>query len=148
MKVTKVFLKILCPRSRSPRGQGHQKMWLLKGVVPRNVVSKHEVNMFTNKEVTTNVRVFRKFYVQGQGHPGVKVTKGCCCWKVLSQGILCPNMMSICLLIRKLWPMLKFFQNSMSKVKVIKGSRSPNDVPTERSCPKECYVQIWSEYLY
>ena len=50
-------------------------MLLLKGVVPRNVVSKYDVNMFANKEVMANVKVFPKFYVQGQGHQGVKVTK-------------------------------------------------------------------------
>ena len=40
------------------QGQGHPGMWLLKGVVPRNVVSRYEVNMFANKEVMTNVQVF------------------------------------------------------------------------------------------
>ena len=33
-------------------------MCLLKGLVPRNVMSKYEVNIFTNKEVMANVKVF------------------------------------------------------------------------------------------
>ena len=54
----KFFSKILCPRSRSSRGKGHQTIGLLKGLVPTNVVSKYEVNIFTNKEVMANVKVF------------------------------------------------------------------------------------------
>ena len=40
--------------------------------VTKVCVCKYEVNMFTNKEVMANVKVFGKFYVQGQCHPGVK----------------------------------------------------------------------------
>jgi hypothetical protein len=62
----------------SSRGQGHQGVRLMKGNVQRNVMSKYEVNMFTNEEVMANGKVFiRKFYVQGQCHPGVKVIKVC-----------------------------------------------------------------------
>ena len=49
-------------------------MCLQKGVVPRDVVYKYEVNMFTNKEVMANVKVFRKFY--GQGHQRVWLLNG------------------------------------------------------------------------
>ena len=58
MANVKVFSKILCPRSRSSRGQGHQTIGLLKGLVPTNVVSKYEVNIFNNREVMVNVKVF------------------------------------------------------------------------------------------
>jgi hypothetical protein len=40
-------------RSRS-KSMGQQK-----GLVPRNVVSKYEVNPFINKEVMTNIKAFR-----------------------------------------------------------------------------------------
>ena len=45
------------------------------------------------------------------------------------------NMKALSLLVRKLWPRLKFFKSrSNFKVKV---TRSKMMVPCERSCPKE-----------
>ena len=47
---------------------------------------------------------------------------------------------SLPLLVRKLWPRLKFFK-SRSNVKV-KVTRSKILVPMERSCHKECIYEI------
>ena len=55
-------------------------------------------------------------------------------------------MKALPLLIRKLWPRLKFFK-SRSNVKV-KVTRSKILVPTERSCDKECTYVIWKPYLF
>ena len=62
-------------------------------------------------------------------------------WKVLSQGIHMCNMRALSLLVRKLWPRLKFFKRrSNFKVKV---TRSKILVWCERSCHKECICAIW-----
>ena len=54
---------------------------------------------------------------------------------VLSQGIHMCNMKALSLLVRKLWPRLKFFKSrSNFKVNV---TRSKIMVPCERSCHKE-----------
>ena len=56
------------------------------------------------------------------------------------------NMKALPLLVRKLWPWLKFFK-SRSNVKV-KVTRSKILVPMERSCHKECTYEIWKPYLF
>ena len=58
----------------------------------------------------------------------------------MSQGMYICNMKALPLLVRKLWPRLKFFK-SRSKVKV-KVTRSKILVPMERSCHKECTYVI------
>ena len=55
-------------------------------------MSKYEVNPLYNKKVMANVRVFRQFDLQVQGHSGVKVTIVYISVKVLSKGVLCPSM--------------------------------------------------------
>ena len=50
----------------------------------------------------------------------------CTVWKVLSQGIHICNMKALSLLVRKLWPRLKFFKSrSNFKVKVTRSTRGP-----------------------
>ena len=58
----------------------------------------------------------------------------------MSQGMYICNMKALPLLVRKLWPRLKFFK-SRSNVKV-KVTRSKILVPLERSCHKECTYVI------
>ena len=55
--------------------------------------------------------------------------------KVLSQGMFICNMKALPLLVRKLWPRLKFFFESRSNFKV-KVTRSKILVPMERSYHK------------
>ena len=75
--------------------------------------------------------------LQGQGH---KVKIFGIHGKVLSQGMYICNMKALSLLIRKLWPMLKFLKSrSNFKVKV---TRSKFVVPMKRSCHKECTYEI------
>jgi hypothetical protein len=40
------------------QGQGQILIYQEEGIVPRDIVSKLEVNPFTNKEVIANVKVF------------------------------------------------------------------------------------------
>ena len=61
-------------RSRTFRSQGHTKVWQVRGIDQRNIVSKYEVNLFTNKKVMATVVYFTTFDHQGQGHSEVKVT--------------------------------------------------------------------------
>ena len=52
------------------------------------------------------VKVFQKLVIlQGLGH---EVKNNSTMWKVLSQGIHMRNMKALSLLLRKLWPKLKF----------------------------------------
>ena len=60
--------------------------------------------------------------------------------KALSQGMYIGNMKALPLMVRKLWPRLKFYKSrSNFKVKV---TRSKILVPMERSCHKECIYEI------
>ena len=66
-------------------------------------------------------------------------------WKVLSQGIHMCNMKALSLLVRKLWPRLKFFKSrSNFKVKV---TRSKIMVPCERIVTRNTHVQYESPSL-
>ena len=40
------------------KGHGHITIGHLKGLVPRVIVTKYEVNALTNKEIMANVKVF------------------------------------------------------------------------------------------
>ena len=74
---------------------------------------------------------------QGQGHKvKIFVIHG----KVLSQGMYICNTKALPLLVKKLWPRLKFFK-SRSNVK-FKVTRSKILVSMERSCHKECTYVI------
>ena len=58
----------------------------------------------------------------------------------MSQGMYICNMKALSLLVRKLWPRLKFFESrSNFKVKV---TRSKMLVPMESFCHKECIYEI------
>ena len=63
-----------------------------KGLVPMVVVLKYEVNPFTYNKDMANGLGFGKLYLQGQGHPGVKVINVYVNEKLLSQGVLYPSM--------------------------------------------------------
>ena len=86
------------------------------------------------------VKVFqKKVKLQGQG---LEVKNNGTIWKVLSQGIHMCNMKTLSLVVRKLWPRLKFIKSrSNFKVKV---TRSKIMVPSERSCHKNTHVQYGS----
>ena len=92
----------------------------------------------SDKKVMAKVKVFqKKVKLQGQGH---EVNNYSTTRKVLSQGIHMCNMKALSLLVRKLWPRLKFFKSrSNFKVKV---TRSKIMVPSERSCHKEYTYEI------
>ena len=92
--------------SRS-RSQG-QKLWYhVKGLVTRNTHVQYESPMISSGlKVMDKVKVFqKKVKLQGQGH---KVKNYGTMWKVLLQGIHMSNMKALSLLVRKLWPRLKF----------------------------------------
>ena len=60
------------------------------------------------RAATIMVKIFKKkVKLQDQGH---EVKNYGTMWKVLSQGINMCNMKALTLLVRKLWPMLKFFK--------------------------------------
>ena len=50
------------------KSQGHITIGHLKGLVPRVIATKYEVNPFTNKEIMANVKVFDEFDLHFQGH--------------------------------------------------------------------------------
>ena len=94
---------------------------------------QYESPISSGKKVMAKVKVFKKqVKLQSQGH---KVKNYDTMLKVLSQGIHMCNMKALSFLVRKLWPMLKFFKSrSNFKVKV---TRSKIMVPSERSCHKQ-----------
>ena len=66
----------------------------------------------------------------------------------LSKGLVTKNVhiKALPLLVRKLWPRLKFFKSRPSfKVKV---TMSKLLEPMERFCHKECTYEIWKPYLF
>ena len=70
-----------------------------------NTYVQYESPITCGKRVMTKVKVFfQNVKLQGQGQNYGTM------WKVLTQGIHMCNMKAL-LLVRKLWPMLKFFQN-------------------------------------
>ena len=67
------------------------------------------------------------------------------CGKVLSQGMYIWNMKALPLLVRKLWPRLKFFKSrSNFKVKVTRSLGQNILKLMERSCHKECTYECES----
>ena len=99
---------------------------------------QYESPIFSGKKVMTKIKVFHKeVNLQGQGH---KVKNYGTTRKVLSQGMHMCNTKALSLLVRKVWPRLKFFiSRSIFKVKV---TRSKIMVPCERSCHMECTCAI------
>ena len=99
---------------------------------------QYESPISSGKKVMSKVNAFQKeVKLQGQGHE-VKIY--CTMWKVLSQEIHMCNMKAQSLLVRKLWPRLKFFRKrSNFKFKV---TMSKIMVPCERSCQKEYICAI------
>ena len=97
---------------------------------------QYESLISSGKKVVAMVKVFqKKVKLQGQGH---EVKTYCTMWKVLSQEIHMCNMKALSLLVRKLWPRVKFFRRrSNCKVKV---TRSKIMVPCERSCQKKIHM--------
>ena len=111
-----------------------KKLWHhVKGLVTRKTYVQYESPTTSGKKFMTKVKVCqKKVKLQGQSH---EVKNNGTMWKVLSQGIHMCNMKALSLLVRKLWPRLKFFKSrSNFKVKV---TRSKVMVPCERSCHKE-----------
>ena len=98
-----------------------------------NTHVQYESPITSALKVMAKVKVFSKVgQTSSQGH---KVKNYGTMRKVLSQGIHMCNMKALSLLVRKLWPRLKFFESrSNFKVKVM---RSTIMVPRERSCHKE-----------
>ena len=76
------------------------------------------------------IKVFQK-YVKVQGH---KVKTFGNHGKVLSQGMYMCNMKALPLLVRKLWPRLKFYR-SRSNLKV-KATRSTRHMFVKHGCPR------------
>ena len=92
-------------------------MYHVKGLVIRNTYVQYESPISSGKKVIAKGKVFqKKVKLQGQGH---EVKNYGTMWKVLSQEIFMCNMKALSLLVRWLWPRLKFFKSrSNFKVKV------------------------------
>ena len=117
--MVKVFSKV-GQTSRS-RSRGQKLRYHVKGLVTRNTHVQCESSISSGNKGMAKVKVFRKYAkLQGQGH---EVKNYGTMWEVLSQGIHMCNMKGLSLLIRKLWPMLKFFKSrSNFKVKVMRSN--------------------------
>ena len=88
------------------RSQG-KKLWhQVKGLVSRNTHVQYESHISSGLKEVAKVKAFQKLdKLQSQGH---KVKNYGMMWKVLSQGIHMCNMEALSLVVRKLWPRLKF----------------------------------------
>ena len=88
------------------RSQGQKLQYHVKGLVTRNTHVRYESPITSDKKVMAKVQVFLKVgqtlmsKSRGQNYGTM--------WKVLSQGIQMCNMKVLSLLVRKLWPRLKF----------------------------------------
>ena len=115
-----------------------------KGLVIRNTHAKYEYLISYDRKVMANVKVFQKKvkgHLQGHIFKIYGIIR-----KALSWGTCMPNMKAIPLRTKELWPMLKVFFKSRSKV-TVKVTCSKFIVPSERSCHKEYSCQILKPYL-
>ena len=130
VKVKVTRSKILVPTERSC---DKECTYVIRKPYPFWLGSMAKVKAFLTVGQTSRSRL------QGQKFHGTNR-------KVLSQGMFIWNTKALPLLVRKLWPRLKFFK-SWSNLKV-KVTRSKILVPVETSCHKECTYEIRKPYRF